>query len=697
MKNPLSHMVQGLWLATVAAARSALIIGWIVLTFSALTSCAQSNPDAQPPPVSSSSSVDPVLPVAQQEGQHTNRLIDETSPYLLMHAHNPVNWYPWSAEALQKAKDENKVIFLSIGYSSCHWCHVMERESFLDPEIAKFMNDHFVCIKVDREERPDVDDIYMTSLQVYNQVAGTGRGGGWPLSMFLTPAAEPFFGGTYFPARDGDRGARMGFLSILETVHASWNEKRDQINRDAQLLTRLTRQQLEGEQQGDPPEIRRRWLSDCLVALQQEFDPEYGGFGFRRQNPMIPKFPEPSNLFFLIDVIRQDNGRAAEQETAKNMLVTTLQRMAMGGIYDHLGGGFHRYSVDRFWNIPHFEKMLYDNGLLLSVYVDAYQITGRDEFRAVAQGIAEFVLREMTDPQGGFYAALDAESENEEGKFYRWEKSEVEASLSQDDYALFAQVYGIDRAPNFEGRYYAPQLAKPPVEIAEALELTFEQWERKLAPIRSQLLEVRSRRERPLTDNKILTSWNGLMIRGLADAGRVLEQPELLEAATRAADFLWEHSQVDGRLKRTFTDGQARFNAYLDDYAFFIDGMIALHRASGQQQWLDRAVSLQEKQNELFWDEAQGGYFFTSSDHESLLARAKKPTDAAIPSGNSVAAGNLLYLAQHTGNESFRNLAERTVKNAGPLLDRFSSASPRMLLAVRLLTEKADTENNNEK
>ncbi len=618
-----------------------------------------------------------------QQAKHTNRLVDETSPYLLMHAHNPVDWHPWNAEALKKAKDENKVIFLSIGYSSCHWCHVMERESFLDEEIAKFMNEHFVCIKVDREERPDIDSIYMTSLRVYNQLVSRGGSGGWPLSMFLTPDAKPFFGGTYFPARDGDRGASTGFLTIVKRVNEAWDDRRDFILRDAERVTSLTRSELDGRRTGDGGDIKSSWIGDCKTSLYGRFDPEYGGFGFSQQNSQIPKFPEPSNLFFLIDYLRN----VPDDEQAKLMLTKTLDRMSMGGIYDHIGGGFHRYSVDRYWKIPHFEKMLYDNGLLLSVYADAFQLTEQQRYRYVAEGIAKFALHELTDDQGGFYAALDAESENEEGKYYRWEKREIKDALSPDEYELFAKTYGIDGAPNFEGQYYAPQLSQSLDQIAGANSKSFEQLVGQLTPLHAKLFDVRSKRERPLTDTKILTSWNGLMIRGLADAGRILDRPQYTQAAIGAADFLWKNSYVDGRLRRTHTSGQSLLNGYLNDYAFFINGLIALHRATDDPIWINRANDLQKTQNKLYWDDSSGGFFFTSHDHESLLARAKQPTDSAIPSGNSVSATNLVYLASQLDEPNYQELAERTITSMSGLLDRFPTASPWILQSVRQLSE----------
>ncbi|MDP6555505.1 MAG: thioredoxin domain-containing protein, partial [Pirellulaceae bacterium] len=481
--------------------------------------------------------------VAETRTTHTNRLANETSPYLLLHAHNPVDWYPWGPEALERARREKKVIFLSIGYSSCHWCHVMERESFLDEEIAAFMNEHFVCIKVDREERPDVDTIYMTSLHVYNQLSGSGRGGGWPLSMFLTPEGQPFFGGTYFPARDGDRGASTGFSSLLQRVHEIWSANAEKVEADAEMITRYVKEQLESRQPVALTPIDEKVQQKVLAALEEQFDADYGGFGYQPTNPMRPKFPEPSNLVFLIEYAKR-----TRDEEAIQLLSVTLERMAMGGIRDHLGGGFHRYSVDRFWRIPHFEKMLYDNGQLASVYADAHLLTGREDFKRVTDEMLTFVLREMTDERGGFYSALDAESENEEGKFYRWTKDELKEALSDDEFELFAAVYGINDEPNFEEHYYAPQYSKALAVTAASMKINESELDARLVPIREKLFDIRAARPRPLTDTKILTGWNGLMIRGFAVAGTNFNNAAYIQAAGDAATFVLDELLTeDGR------------------------------------------------------------------------------------------------------------------------------------------------------
>ncbi len=651
--------------------------GWCLLLLFAASQLSGCGIEPPAPAAEPNAAVKPP-PKKDTAKQHTNRLATETSPYLLLHAHNPVDWYPWGEEALAKAKKENKVIFLSIGYSSCHWCHVMERESFLDKEIAALLNKHFICIKVDREERPDVDSIYMTSLNVFHQLTGSSRGGGWPLSMFLTPEAKPFFGGTYFPARDGDRGAATGFLTVVTKVREAWKDNPDSIKKDAETVTRFTKTELEGQRPDALAAIDQTLVDQTLEGLTDQFDEQYGGFGYDPRQANRPKFPEPSNLIFLLDRIHK-----TKDEKSKEMLIASLERMAMGGIRDHLGGGFHRYSVDRFWKIPHFEKMLYDNGQLASVYSEAYLLTGRDDFKRIIEEMLDFVLREMTDRNGGFYSALDAESEDEEGKFYRWGKDEVASLLTGDEMKLFSSVYGLNGSPNFEEHYYAPQFDKPLTKLAEAHELSVVELDDRLRPIRAKLLAVRDKRPRPLTDTKILTSWNGLMIRGFADAGRALKEPRYVHAAERAADFVLKNLRTeDGRLLRTYGGGHAKLNAYLSDYAFLVDGLIALYRATDEQKWLDAAEKLTDQQLKLYWDEKSGGFFFTSDDHESLLARVKKPYDGAQPSGNSVAAHNLVYLSQKLKRDEYLEKAEATIRSVSALLKRAPHAAPRMVTAA---------------
>ena len=614
--------------------------------------------------------------------QHTNRLAKETSPYLLQHAHNPVDWFPWGEEALAKAKTEGKLIFLSIGYSSCHWCHVMERETFMDKEIAALMNKHFVCIKVDREERPDIDSIYMTALHVYHQLSGQARGGGWPLSMFLTPEGDPFVGGTYFPARDGDREGMPGFLTVLTKIQDVWASSPDRVREDAKTIAQFTKAEIEGRRGLPLIAIDESLITPVQEALHEQFDPKYGGFGYG-PNPKQPKFPEPSNLVFLLDRLRRVKNKQAEE-----MLLASLTSMSLGGIRDHLGGGFHRYSVDRYWMIPHFEKMLYDNGQLASVYAQAYELTGREDLARVTRELCDFVLREMTDPSGGFYAAIDADSEGEEGKFYRWEKAELEKALTAQEFELFAKLFGVDGEPNFEEKFYVPQLARPLADSAAEMKIAEADLEKRLAPIRENLLALRDKRQRPLTDTKILTADNGLMIGGLADAGRILKEPRYIAAAEKAADFVLTKLRTsDGRLQRTFSGGEARLNAYLNDYAYLADGLLRLHQATGEERWLIAADAITQKQIELFADDKGGGFFFTSKDHEVLLARGKDPADGASPAGNSVAASNLVTLAVALRKPEYLPRASKTILATATIMQNSPTAAPRMASVIPALLD----------
>ncbi len=616
--------------------------------------------------------------------QHpANRLAKETSPYLLLHAHNPVDWYPWGEEALAKAKKEGKPIFLSVGYSSCHWCHVMERESFFDEEIAAILNKHFVCIKVDREERPDLDSIYMTALQAY-QLATTGRrGGGWPMSIFLTPETQPFFCKSYMPARDGDREGHQGFLTVLKLVQAAWEKQPDKIKQDGQTLTDLVKAELESRQTISLTPIEMKLYDAVQPALDQQFDAKWGGFGYDEIQWQRPKFPEPANLIYLLDHIRRkDDARS------KEMLAFTLEKMMRGGIYDHVGGGFHRYSVDRMWRIPHFEKMLYDNGQLATVYAEASHLLKRPDFARVADETCDFVLREMTDPAGGFYAALDAESEGEEGKFQRWTKEELQSSLTKEQFELLSEMFALQKDPNFEEKYYVLNLGQLQSELAEkrmaSPKKIFASWDE----IRGTLLKVRDARKKPLTDIKVLAADNGLMIAGMADAGRLLMKPRYIDAAKKAADFVLTKMQTkEGRLQRSFASGEARLNAYLNDYAFFAYGLIALHRATGEERWLKAAEKITAKQIELFADPRSGGFFFTSNDHEALLARGKDPIDGANPAGNSIAAANLIYLTKHAQKPEWLTLAENTIQSTAALIEQAPSASPWMATNIPALLE----------
>ncbi len=500
--------------------------------------------------------------------------------------------------------------------------------------------------------------------------------------MFLTPEAEPFLGGTYFPARDGDREGMPGFLTIIGKVQEFWAKFPDKIREDAKTITRFTKAEMEAKRTSPLVPLDESLIPPVQAALDEQYDPKYGGFGYG-PNPRQPKFPEPSNLVFLIDRVQRHKDAKAQE-----MLVGSLAGMQQGGIRDHLGGGFHRYSVDRYWQIPHFEKMLYDNGQLASVYAEAFALTGRDDFRRTTQELCDFLLREMRDETGGFYTAIDADSEGEEGKFYRWDKAEVEKALSADEFALFAQVYGLDREPNFEEKFYAPQLSKPLADVAKELSLSEADLEARLVPIRQKLLAVRSQRIRPITDTKLLAADNGLAIGGLADAGRILKEPRYIEAATQAAEFvLTKLHTADGRLKRTYSAGEARLNAYVNDYAFVVDGLLRLHRASGDKRWLTAAGELTDKQIELFADEAGGGFYFTSKDHEALLARGKEIVDTAVPSGNSVSADNLVRLAVLLDRPEYLPRASKTILAAATILEGSPSSVPRMAAVIPALIE----------
>ncbi|MGY8770748.1 MAG: thioredoxin domain-containing protein [Pirellulales bacterium] len=607
--------------------------------------------------------------------KHSNHLTEETSPYLLMHAHNPVNWYPWGEEAFAKAKKENKPIFLSVGYSSCHWCHVMEVESFTDEEIAAYLNEHFVCIKVDREERPDVDSIYMTAVQLIT------RSGGWPMSVFMTPEAKPFFGGTYWPARDGDRGPTAGFSTIINRVNQLWNENETEIRGSADQLTGFIKQSMATQPALKPLKMNEALLVGLDEKFLSDFDPTHGGFRFDEQNPRIPKFPEPSNLLYLLTRAKAGN------EKAKDMVLKTIDEMADGGIRDHLGGGFHRYSVDRFWSIPHFEKMLYDNGQLASVYAQAYQLTQDDKYKVITEELLDFALKELTGPGGEFYSALDADSEGEEGKFYRYEKEELEELLTSKELALAEAVYGLGgKTLNFEGEYYAPELQGVPEEIAKTLKLEPADFAKQISTVKLKLLEHREKRVRPLLDTKVLTAWNGLMIRGFADSGRIFEEPKYTEAAAKAADFMLKNLRTEeGRLYRTYGGTEAKLNGYIDDYAFLIEGLLALHQATDQQKWLDEAEALLAQQVEFFGDKKNGGFFFTSNDHENLIARGKNPTDGALPSGNTISAANLHYLFQQTGKPKYKTLLSQLIQSNAAMLDVSPHGLPRLCEVIHNL------------
>ena len=546
-----------------------------------------------------------------------NRLIDETSPYLQQHANNPVEWYPWGPEALQRAAKEDKPIFLSIGYAACHWCHVMERESFEDPEVAAVMNRLFVCIKVDREERPDLDAIYMQAV-----VAVSGSGG-WPMSVFLTPDLKPFYGGTYFPPQD--RGGLPSFRRVLESTEGAYRKRKNEVVASADQLVEHLKQS--AAFQGDQDPLTEEMLDTAFKRLAPNIDTEYGGFG------TSIKFPQPMVHEFLLRY-----GARSGDPTAQVMVDLTLDRMSRGGIYDHIGGGFHRYSVDQTWLVPHFEKMLYDNALLVRLYLHAYQALGRPEYRRVVEETVGYVMRDMRDASGAFYTAQDADSEGVEGIFYTWKRSELIEVLGQGAGELFCKVYGVTEDGNFEGAsiLFLPQeLSK----LAEELGIVEDDMLSQLAESKAKLLRLRGERVWPLRDEKVLTGWNALMLGSLAEAASVLGRADYLEAARANATFLLESlKDADGRLLRTYRNGNAKLKGYLEDYAFLVDGLLTLYEATFEPKWLWEAKGLAESMLDLFWDDDSASFYSTGHDHEELLVRPQEFSDNALPSGASAAA-----------------------------------------------------------
>ncbi|HET6853022.1 MAG TPA: thioredoxin domain-containing protein, partial [Pyrinomonadaceae bacterium] len=552
-----------------------------------------------------------------------NHLIHETSPYLLQHAHNPVDWYPWGEEAFEKARRENKPVLLSIGYSACHWCHVMAHESFEDEQIAKLMNDLFVNIKVDREERPDLDQIYMNAVQMMT------HHGGWPMTVFLTPDAVPFYGGTYFPPQD--RYNIPGFPRILISVAEAYRDRQDDIRETGTSLVREL-QRLSATSGSDLP-IEVELLDAAYTGTVRNYDSVNGGFGG------APKFPPAMALEFLLRTYARTGNREALQ-----IVKQTCQKMANGGIYDQLGGGFHRYSTDAKWLVPHFEKMLYDNALLSRLYLHYFQVS-QDEFaRRTVEGILDYVLREMTDPSGGFYSTQDADSEGHEGKFFVWDLDEINTALGQTAAALFSDYYNITASGNFEGKNI-PNITRSLEDVAVAHNISVAELQASLNESKRILFELREARVKPDRDEKILTAWNGLMLASFAEAGVILDRSDYTDAARRNAEFVLSNLRQDGVLLRTWKNGVAKFNGYLEDYAFLIEGLVTLFETTGEFLWLEEARGLTERMIEQFWDKDGGGFFFTGKSHEDLIVRSKDYFDNATPSGNSVAAGALLRLA----------------------------------------------------
>ena len=560
-----------------------------------------------------------------------NRLINETSPYLLQHANNPVDWYPWGEEALERARSEDKPILLSIGYSACHWCHVMERESFEDEIIAGMMNENFISIKVDREERPDLDQVYMQAVQML-----TGSGG-WPMTVFLTPEGKPFYGGTYFPPTD--RQGMPGFPRLLTSIAEAYKTNKGEVDRVTQQLT--TQMTQSNQIPKGTSILTVDILHQAYSTLATNFDYQNGGFG------NAPKFPQPMGPEFLLRYYHHGyNPRALE------LVEITLEKMAYGGIYDQIGGGFHRYSTDPYWLVPHFEKMLYDNALLARLYLHTHLITGKPLYRRIVEETLDYVLREMTDLSGGFYSAQDADSEGVEGKFFVWTPDEIRAVLGDADSEVFSSYYGVTPNGNFEGENIL-NIRQDPEAFAEAHDLTQEQLDEIISRSSKALLEVREQRIHPMRDDKVLASWNGLMLRSFAEAAVALGRADYLEAAVKNARFLVGTMKSQGRLLRTYRDGQAKLLGYLEDYSFVVDGLLALYEATFDIRWLDEAVTLADSMIELFWDEGIGGFYDTGSDHETLVVRPRDVFDNAQPCGGSVASDALLKLAVFTGNSDY--------------------------------------------
>ena len=599
------------------------------------------------------------------EHRHTNRLIKETSPYLLQHAHNPVNWYAWGPDAFEAARTQNKPIFLSIGYSTCYWCHVMERESFEIEEVAALMNAHFISIKVDREERPDVDDIYMAAVQEQ-----TG-GGGWPMSSFLEPYnLRPFYTGTYFP--------KPQFMALLTQVNEAWQTRKDDILAEAvQLASAVTRSL---DSAGRPIPLGEQQIGQAQSILMQSYDRQNAGFGGGRGN----KFPMPVYIELLIAVGWDD-------PAAQSAILHTLDRMATGGMYDQIGGGFHRYSTDPKWLVPHFEKMIYDNGQLASVYAEAYERSGDPFYGEVVREVLDFVMREMTDPAGGFYSAQDAEVNTREGENYIWTAQEIRQALGDAglgaDIEFTLEAYGFSRGTNFRDPHHPEDgyknvvyLIDRPDVIAQQMGIDVDEFNERLEAVNAALLAVRDQRDQPGTDDKILAAWNGLMIAGMADGGRVLDAPGFVDAARAAAQFVLSTMRSeDGGLLRTYRAGQAKIDAFSVDYAFMIRGLIALHRATGESQFVDEAVMLTAAARDRFWDYRLGAYFDTLPDQADLFVRTKSTYDGAVPCANTVMAQNLLALYELTEDEAY-------LEDASALLRGISSQLSRNPVSTALAT-----------
>ncbi|MDQ3285944.1 MAG: thioredoxin domain-containing protein [Actinomycetota bacterium] len=589
-----------------------------------------------------------------------NRLAQETSPYLLQHKDNPVDWYPWGEEALRKAREEDRPILLSVGYSACHWCHVMERESFEDEATAQLMNEHFVNIKVDREERPDIDSIYMSAVQAMT------RHGGWPMTVFITPDGAPFYGGTYFPPVPS-RGM-PSFKQVLMSLADAYENRRDEVMQSAESI----REFLQAATGASAPttDLSEELLDNAATSLLGQLDNRFGGFGG------APKFPQAMNLEVLLRYYKRTGDRAARAGFEH-----TLRQMANGGIYDQLGGGFARYSVDEYWLVPHFEKMLYDNALLARLYLEAYQVSGDDFFRRIAEETLDYVARDMTDPEGGFYSAEDADSEGEEGKFYVWTPGGIEAALEPDEAKLAMRFWDVTERGNFEGKNILNVPRAPEIVAAEFGISAGELWQR-IVRIREKLLAEREKRVRPGRDEKVLAAWNGLMLRAFAFAASVLDRHDYREIAEKNASFLMEKLMVDGRLRRSYKDGRARFNGYLEDYACVADGLVELYEATFERRWIAEAGSLADAILELFWDAERGAFYDTAADHEELVTRPRDVYDNASPSGNSVAVDVLLRLSVLFEREDYRERAVAVLEDLSGAVAQIPGAFGRLLSAL---------------
>ncbi len=601
------------------------------------------------------------------EHKHTNRLIDETSPYLLQHAHNPVGWYPWGEEALRKAKDEDKPIFLSIGYSACHWCHVMEHESFENEEIARLMNENFINIKVDREERPDLDEIYMSSVQLM-----TGSGG-WPMSVFLTPDLKPFFGGTYFPPRD--MYGRPGFGTVLVSVARAYEERREEIDQAANQMTEQIQQMVTLQKGTD--ELTDQPIQQAVQEMKRRFDGRYGGFGG------APKFPHSMDISLLLRYYY----KTGDEET-REIVEHTLHQMARGGMYDQIGGGFHRYSTDERWLIPHFEKMLYDNALLAKTYLEAYQLTQKSYYLTITKETMNYVLREMTSPEGGFYSTQDADTVEGEGVFFSWTPEQIHEALGEEKGKIVCRYYGVDEGGNFEHGLSVLHVDNEEEAVAKLFDLSKDELAQIIQEAKCKLFGIRENRPKPGRDEKILTDWNGLMIAAMASAGNTLQNEEYKNAAEKACQFLFDHLWENDRLLHTCKDGRAHTNGFLSDYSFFIHGLLDTYEATQNVKWLEEAKRLTDIMIEQFHDQENGAFYFTGKDHEQLITRTKDPMDNAIPSGNSIAVLDLLRLAEMTGHQKYRSLAEETIQLFLPSIQRFPSAFGQMLSALDFLLAK---------